>query len=140
MQKVTFSPHLYNTVACLIVRIPKHWHITPILMSLHWLPILQRIDYKILLMVYKALNGLAPAYISDMLEYKPESKYLLCSDSQSLLVVPKPSTALYGDRDFRNVAPKMWNVLPYDLRICSEETAFKQQLKTHLYREAYGDA
>ncbi len=37
-------------------------HITPILQSLHWLPIRFRISYNILLLTYKALNGLAPAY------------------------------------------------------------------------------
>ncbi len=37
-------------------------HITPILQSLHWLPIKCHISYKILLLTYKALNGLAPAY------------------------------------------------------------------------------
>ena len=34
--------------------------------KLHWLPIKQHIKYKICLMVFKALNGLAQKYIADM--------------------------------------------------------------------------
>lgn len=47
-------------------------HITPFLRSLHWLPVKTRIDFKIMLHVYKALNGLAPHYIKYMLiRYEP---------------------------------------------------------------------
>ncbi len=49
------------------VRSRKYDHITPILQSLHWLPIKFRISYKILLLAYKALNGLAPAYLTSLL-------------------------------------------------------------------------
>ncbi len=50
----------------------KYDHITPILQSLHWLPIKFRISYKILLLAYKALNGLAPAYLTSLLScYNP---------------------------------------------------------------------
>ena len=47
-------------------------HITPVLRSLHWLPVCERIDFKILQLVYKVLNGLGPKYISDLLlHYEP---------------------------------------------------------------------
>ena len=45
----------------------KKDHISPILASLHWLPVKYRIDFKVLLLVFKALHGLAPLYISDLL-------------------------------------------------------------------------
>lgn len=45
----------------------KREHITPVLQSLHWLLVKFRIDFKILLFVYKALSGLAPQYISDLI-------------------------------------------------------------------------
>ncbi len=51
-----------NAEARVLTRSKKYNHITPILQSLHWLPIKFRISYKILLLTYKALNGLAPAY------------------------------------------------------------------------------
>ena len=46
----------------------KMWeHITPVLASLHWLPVQQRIIFKTVLMVFKAIHGQAPSYISDLL-------------------------------------------------------------------------
>jgi len=47
-------------------------HITPVLRALHWLQVIFRIDFKVLLLVYKSFKGLGPQYIADMLtEYKP---------------------------------------------------------------------
>ena len=47
-------------------------HITPDPGSLYWLCVCHRIDFKLLLLVYKALNGLGPQYISDLLlRYEP---------------------------------------------------------------------
>ena len=54
------------------MRVGKFDHITPSLITLHWLPISRRIEYKILLITYKALNDAAPSYIRDMLNvFKP---------------------------------------------------------------------
>ena len=60
---------IHNTAARMIARIPKCSHITPTLVTLHWLPIKERILYKVLLMVFKAQHGLAPQYIADMLQH-----------------------------------------------------------------------
>jgi len=55
-----------------LTRTRKYEHITPVLRSLHWLPVTFRIDFKVLLLAYKSFNGLGPQYIADMLnEYKP---------------------------------------------------------------------
>ena len=43
-------------------------HVTPCLIELHWLPINFRVDYKIALLAFKCLNGLAPKYLSDFIE------------------------------------------------------------------------
>ena len=51
---------ILNGAARLIYKLPKHSHITDTLKSLHWLPIKQRIEFKLILQVYKCLNGLAP--------------------------------------------------------------------------------
>ncbi len=61
-----------NAAARVLTRSRKYDHITPILQSLHWLPIKFRISYKILLLAYKALNYLAPAYLTNLLSrYNP---------------------------------------------------------------------
>ncbi len=56
-----------NAAARVLTRSRKYDHTTPILQSLHWLPIKFCISYKILLLAYKALNDLAPAYLTNLL-------------------------------------------------------------------------
>ena len=58
--------HVQNCAARLVTRTRSSEHITPVLRRLHWLPVRQRITYKILLLTYKALNGMAPKYIADL--------------------------------------------------------------------------
>ncbi len=77
-----------NAAARVLTRSRKYDHITPILQSLHWLPIKFRISYKIWLLAYKALNDLAPAYITSLLScYNPTRS--LRSQNSGLLVVPR---------------------------------------------------
>ncbi len=60
-----------NTAARILTRTRTSEPLTPVLRSLHWLPVTFRIDFKALLLVYKSLNGLGPKFIADMLtEYK----------------------------------------------------------------------
>ena len=59
-----------NTCARLICNLPKFAHVTPLLRELHWLPIRQRIEFKMFMIVYKALNGQAPSYIIELLNFK----------------------------------------------------------------------
>ena len=58
-----------NCVARLIMCRNKYDHITPILKELHWIPVQQRIIFRILLIIYKALDDLAPIYISNLLTF-----------------------------------------------------------------------
>ena len=61
-----------NIAAHVATRTRIRDHIKPVPMKLHWLPVEQRIQYKLLVQVCKALNGLAPEYIADLLqEYVP---------------------------------------------------------------------
>ena len=56
-----------NAAARLLTNTNRREHITPVLNSLHWLPVPYRIDFKLLMFVFKALNGLAPLYLSELL-------------------------------------------------------------------------
>ncbi|KAF7648422.1 hypothetical protein LDENG_00157170, partial [Lucifuga dentata] len=63
---------IQNSAARVLTRTRRRAHISPILKSLRWLPVSFRIDFKILLLVFKALHGLAPRYVSEMLSvYEP---------------------------------------------------------------------
>ena len=66
--------------ARVICVIPKFDHITPFLIKLHWLPFYSKIQLKILLLVFKALEAKAPVYIRDLLKPKVAGGYTLRSD------------------------------------------------------------
>ncbi len=114
----------------------KYDHITPILQSLHWLPIKFRIGYKILLLTNKALNDLAPAYLTNLLSrYNPTRT--LRSQNSGLLVVPSIAKSTKGGRTFSYLAPKLWNSLPDNVRGSDTLSLFKSRLKTHLFSQAF---
>ena len=125
-----------NTAARLVSLVIKYDSITPVLKELHWLPVHYRIQFKILLQVFKALNDLAPNYLRNKLSYQPP--HGLRSDNQNILVIPKSRTKFYGDRAFSVAGPVSWNQLPCDLRTCSSLDVFKSKLKTFLFKKAYG--
>ena len=125
-----------NSAARLIACVRKFHHITPILIQLHWLPVKQRIEYKILLLTYCALNNLAPVYLRDLLCYYEPSRTLR-SSNQRLLVEPKFRLSSCGSRAFVYVAPRLWNTLPFVIRSAASLNSFKSLLKTYLFRVAY---
>ena len=128
-----------NAAARLTCNVGRFEHITPSLYMLHWLPVKYRIQFKILLFVYKALNGIAPSYISELVELKPASRYnLRNSDDTLLLNSPSfKSRITLGDRSFKYAGPKLWNELPRDIRYANTVHSFKRLLKTHLFRKAF---
>ena len=75
-----------NAATRLVTNTPRMCHITPILEDLHWLPIIYRIEFKIVLLTFKCLYGLAPQYLGDVV---PQSRYNLRSRNASLLVPAK---------------------------------------------------
>ena len=86
-----------------------------------------RIVFKILLITYKALNNLAPAYIRDLLTpYVPARQ--LRSSSKNLLVIPRFNLKTYGARSFSVAAPTLWNTLPSDIMNSSSVSVFKNKL------------
>ncbi len=124
-----------NTAARVVTMTRKHDSITPVLYHLHWLPVKFRIQFKILLLVFKCLNGLAPAYLSEKLTLKPNSK--LRNSNQKLLIIPRTNLRNYGDRCFSVAGPNLWNSLPKQLRLEPNPDSFKKHLKTHLFKNAF---
>ena len=124
-----------NTAARLISGKRKYDKITETLIELHWLPVIERCEYKVLLMVFKALHNTAPVYIKDMIKLYQSSRTLRSSD-KILLEVPKCRTK-YGERSFMCMIPRLWNKLPSELRTVSVLSVFQRSLKTHLFRKAY---
>ena len=122
-----------NTAARIVTLTRKFDHITPVLIQLHWLPVHFRILFKILFLVYKALNGMAPLYFTELVSYRTCSRTLRSTATdQKLLAVPKSRFKTYGDKAFSVAAPKLWNELPLDLRSLDTINLFKKHLKTCL--------
>jgi len=109
----------------------KYEHITPLLKELQWLPVEQRIVFKIPLLTFKALHNLSPTYIRDLRRtYKPVRS--LRSSTVNMLVIPRSRLKFYGDRAFSVCTLKLWNNLPDHIKCSSNLRTFKSSLKTHL--------
>lgn len=104
---------IQNAAARVMTRTRKYDHISPVLRSLHWLPVAQRIDFKTALLVYKSLHGLVPKYISDMLE--PYEPTWTLRTSGSGLLLPRVRTK-QDEAAFQIYAPKIWKSFPEDVR------------------------
>ena len=97
---LTKLQRVQNAAARLITKTKKHDHITAVLIDLHWLPIKQRIQYKLLLLMFRSLHGLAASYITDLIiRYEP-TRALRSADAH-LLEVPRCKLCTQGDRHFR---------------------------------------
>ena len=127
---------IQNAAARVLTRVRKRDHITPVLAALHWLPIEHRIEFKILLLAYKALNGQAPSYLKELIiPYCPTRA--LRSKNAGLLVVPRVSKSTMGARAFSYQAPLLWNQLPVCVQAADTLYVFKSALKTFLFDKAY---
>ena len=116
----------------LVTRTKKLEHISPVLYDLHWLTVKNRIIFKILLITFKALHGLAPGYLSDLITpYRPSRS--LRSMVANLLILPKCRTKTYGERAFAVAGPTLWNSLPQFMRELTSVNQFKAHLKTYLF-------
>ena len=109
-------------------------HVSPVLWQLQWLPVRQQVDFKLAMLVYKALNNLAPQYLSDDCQLvAATSRRQLRSSGHFKCTLTSTSTRL-GDRAFAAAGPRLWNHLPAQVRRpdLSLDT-FRQKLKTYLF-------
>ena len=128
---------IQNVAVRLVTATSRYDHISPVLKQLHWLPVAQRIKFKILLLTYKALKDCAPSYVKDLLQpYVPTR--CLRSASHNLLKKPRYNLQSFGARAFSVAAPTLWNSLPLELRNVDSINVFKSKLKTLLFGEAFG--
>ena len=101
---------IQNSLARVITNTSKYQHITPTLKKLHWLPIKQRIDYKLCLLTYKTLTNQQPTYLYNSLSFPSHSVSTRSSDSL-VLSIPYVRSSL-GKRTFSVIGPRLWNSLP----------------------------
>jgi hypothetical protein len=130
-----------RSAARLVMQKPKYASITNDMRDhLHWLPIQQRITFKLCTIVYKCQHKSAPTYLSEMLKSASSVDALKNhrSAARGDLVPPDLNSKTLGRLSFANSGPAVWNTLPVALRDRSlSYTAFKSQLKTFLFTQAY---
>ena len=126
-----------NTAARVVTQRKKYDHITHEMHNLHWLPMIHRVVFKILVLIYKALHAQAPSYLSDLLEIQQHRYLGLRSASKLNLVVKRTKCVSFGDRAFSVYGPKQWNKLPDQIKQADTLSDFRQKLKAHLFSIAY---
>jgi hypothetical protein len=131
-QKLDYIQRLQNSAARLVTRTCRKDHITPVLKSLHWLPVRQRVQYKVALLTFKSLHEMSPVYLTELLSPVQQTRTLR-SNSQMRLQVPKTKTKTLGERAFSVCAPQLWNSLPSSITVLDNIGQFKSALKTYLF-------
>ena len=126
-----------NMTAKVVLNQSKYSSTTEAFRKLHWLPIRERIEFKIMCMVWKSLHGMAPPYLSDLLcRNNFHERNLRSSDNTDILIVPWVKNKLFAYRSFSVTGPRRWNSLPNSFRKATTLESFKSQLKTH-HRHLY---
>ena len=116
---------IQNAAVKLVTGKNKFDHLNDDYKKLHWLTIKKRIIFKIALLSFKSINGCAPQYLQDMFQYSHHG-YL------PKLIVPS-NTLKVGHHAFSTAGPKIFNLLPYDVKSSPCVNSFKKKLKTHLF-------
>ena len=124
---------IQNTAARIVLRVPRREHISPFLRELHWLPVSSRIEHKIMLLTYHAMNG-NPTYLSELVSRHKPTRALRSSDD-NLLKPPhhKGLKQRWRGRSFSFSSQKLWNNMPYKLRHIPSVKPFKKNLKSYLF-------
>lgn len=140
---------IQNRAVRIVLGVGRRVSTEPLLRQLHWLPIVNRIQYKTALLTFKALVSKQPGYLSELLNPYIPAKALRSSGS-NFLTVPRVNSA-FQSRAFSVAAPHLWNSLPVALRSLVDFTStagptsisypnlttFQRMLKAHLFEAAF---
>ena len=124
-----------NCLARVVSRAGRFASSTPLLHSLHWLPISFRIKFKILTLTYNTLLSGKPSYLGNLIHQVTPRRNLRFNKGP-LLSVPTCKT-MTGSRAFSVCAPSLWNKLPLSIRLSESLVCFRKRLKTHFFSLAF---
>jgi hypothetical protein len=122
---------IQNAAAKAVTGKYKHDHLDEDLCQLHWLNVKKRIIFKIALLAYKSVNGLAPAYLQELFRYSHHGRTLK-------LIIPEVKSK-YGQRSFSVIGPRLINRLPTSVTCSINVDTFKTALKTYLFNLSLND-
>ena len=103
---------------------------TESLKTLHWLPIQQQIEFKILVLTHKCINNSAPGYLQDLISVKEQKRVNMRSNSMGVLLnIPTVKQTTFAARSFRHIVPTLWNRLPTNIRCTNNLDKLRDYLK-----------
>ena len=111
-----------------------HRSMTAALRELHWLPIVQLIEFKVLTLMHGAVHNNTPRYLCDRVSTYAPPPRTLRSGTQSLAAVRRINFERYGRRAFSFAGPSLWNALPLGLITQQDPYNFRRDLKKHLFK------
>jgi len=128
-----------NSSARLVFSSLRYDHITALLHLLYWFKVPEQIDYKLVILVYKCPQSLAPSYLADNLcrTADLEARRRLRSASSPSPVVCRMRLSMYGDRAFPVAASRVWDSLPHHVMSAQSLHVFCSRLKTYLFRRSF---
>lgn len=127
-----------NAAARLILGLDRRSHITPALKKLHWLPVKDRITFKVATIMHQILNHRCPPYLTSLIDFNTagtQHRQLRSASTRAAVVLR--SRTEFGKRAFSVCGPTVWNRLPPNLRAIDNHSAFRRGLKTHLFHLAF---
>ena len=128
---------IINKSVRFICKVPRQDHITPHLKQLHFLPLQQRIIYKVCLLGFKIFNNISPGYLTQhFARFEPSTDINLRNVGRDTFMFETDMND-YRTKNIIAGVKLEWNKLPETMREEQSLSLFKKQLKTHLYRIAF---
>lgn len=131
-QNLNKLQRLQNSVARTVTGAPRRAHVRPLLDELHWLPVHERVLFKLAVLTFNASTANEPSYLAELVTRCEPVRDLRSSSDSTRLVEHRTKTRLAGCR-FSSAGPRLWNKLPLSIRACDSLTIFKSNLKTFLF-------
>ena len=126
---------LQNACARMVTGAKRKDHITPILKNLHWLPVKERIKFKVMLFVYKCFNSSAPEYLCELLGRATHGRILRSTTQHHF--VPQRCHKKIGTCRFSVQGPNLWNECDIEMKCSPSVDTFKNRLKTFLFKKHF---
>jgi len=124
-----------NNAARIVLLAPRRSDVNSLLQTLHWLPVEQRINYKLAVLTFKTQQTSYPQYLSQHISLRTSVRNTR-SSSVPLLCVPFRRIS-FARRSFNTAAPLTWNSLPPAVLNFKSVSTFKFTLKTHMFYTAF---
>ena len=124
----------------LIYGLRRFDRVSDALLTLHWLRVPERVQFKLAVLAFRVLHGVAPVYLGPFRRVadQPERRSLRSASSHRL-IVPRFKLSTVGARAFTVAAPSVWNSLPAEVANTDSLPLFRRRLKAHLFRLSYPD-